>query len=83
MSGNFTTILWQQFFAVLENRFEINKKNAFPYLNAITRNLLLNKYVLTGPLQRNDKKVIEKNILALKNDPFADVYKSFVKSYKR
>ena len=83
MSGNFTTIIWQNFFEVLELRFGINRKNAFPYLNAITRNLLLNKSSLTGPLQRNDKKVIEKNMLALKNDPFADVYKSFVKSYKK
>lgn len=83
ISGNFTTIIWQKFFEILENRFGINKKNAFPYLNTITKNLLLNSSSLTGPLQRNDKKIIKKNILALKDDPFEDVYKSFVKTYKK
>ena len=39
MSGNFTTILWQRFFDVFELQFGINKKQAFPYLNMISKNL--------------------------------------------
>lgn len=83
MSGNFTTILWQRFFEIIEVQFGINKKYAIPYLNKISENLISDKFPLTGPLARGDNKVIEKNMLALKDEPFAEIYGAFVNAYNK
>lgn len=83
MSGNFTTILWQRFFDVLESDLGIYKKYAYPYLNKTVENLEQSKSPLTGPLARGDKKVIEKNLMALKNEPFAEIYRAFVNTYNK
>jgi 2-dehydropantoate 2-reductase len=85
ISGNFTTLLWGRFFKILEDEFEISRRYAFPYLNMIGKNLTMNDDPLTGPLIRKDKKVIRKNLTALKlkDDPFFLIYKSFVETYKK
>ena len=83
MSGNFTTILWQRFFEVAQKEFGIKKESVFPYLSKITKNLMISDSPLTGPLVRSDKKVIEKNLQALKDEPFAEIYRSFVNTYKK
>lgn len=83
MSGNFTTILWQRFFETFENSFGINKKYSFPYLKMISENLMKSDLPLTGPLARGDKKVIEKNLLALQDEPFVEIYRSFVNTYNK
>lgn len=83
MSGNFTTILWQRFFEVFEKQLNIDKKYSFPYLKMIFENLMKSNSPLTGPLARGDKKVIEKNLLALQDEPFAEIYRSFVNTYNK
>lgn len=85
ISGNFTTILWERFFEILENEFGISRHYAFTYLSIIGKNLMMNDTPLTGPLSRNDQKVIQKNLTALelKDDPFVLVYKSFVETYNK
>lgn len=83
MSGNFTTILWQRFFETFENSFGINKEYSFPYLKMISENLMKSDLPLTGPLARGDKKVIEKNLLALQDEPFVEIYRSFVNTYNK
>ena len=83
MSGNFTTILWQRFFEILEAQFLINKQFAFPYFNMIANNLIKSGSPLTGPLGRGDKVVIEKNLLSLKGDPFEEIYSAFVNAHHK
>lgn len=83
MSGNFTTILWQRFFEVFEKQFKIDKEYSFPYLKMISENLMKSNSPLTGPLARGDKKVIEKNLLALQDEPFAEIYRSFVNTFNK
>lgn len=83
MSGNFTTILWSRFFDQFNSDFGIDKNDLFPYLNKITQNLQTDDNPLTGPLVRNDKKVINENITALKDDPFSEVYKAFVNTFDK
>ena len=83
MSGNFTTILWSRFFEMFEKQFGINKEYTFPYLSKISKNLMINESPLTGPLARGDKKVIEKNLLALKDEPFAEIYRAFVNTHNK
>lgn len=84
MSGNFTCLLWQKFFNTLENEFNIPRTIAHPFLQQQMQNLMMQpQAALTGPLVRNDKMTIEKNIAALTSDPFQDVYKSFLACYQR
>lgn len=83
MSGNFSCILWQKFFNTLESEFNIPKSFAYLYLHQQTQNLLTRpQTALTGPLVRGDKITIEKNIAALENDPFQEVYQSFIDCYQ-
>ncbi len=84
MSGNFSCILWQKLFSGLEKEFQIPAEIAHGYLMQQTNNLIQNpKTALTGPLVRNDKNTLEKNISALANDPFQTIYKSFVTCYEQ
>ena len=83
LSGNFTTILWQKCFEEFETKFNIPKSAVIPYLQKTVENVAKNpKTALTGPLVRGDKSTIENNLKSLKNDPFQEIYKAFVKVYK-
>jgi 2-dehydropantoate 2-reductase len=84
LSGNFTVILWQKFFCELEETLNIPKEQAYPFLQQITQNLLADqKNALTGPLVRNDIKTIEAHLIALKNDPFQEIYQTFLKVFSQ
>ena len=82
MSGNFTSILWSKFFNEMSSKLNLAPEIAYPYLESICKNLTTNhKKSLTGPLIRQDKKTIEKNLKSLSGDPFAAIYKAFAKLY--
>ena len=84
MSGNFSCILWQKLFSSLQTEFAFPQEIAFPYFEQQAKNILKNPATaLTGPLVRGDEKTIQKNIAALKDDPFQAVYQSFVACYKK
>jgi len=80
-SGNFTTILWDQFFARLTERLGLPYEVALPYLDQICENLK-NRAVpaLTGPLARKDFATIQKNLRALEGDPLQKVYYGFLEA---
>ena len=83
LSGNFSCLLWQKLFSCFEKEFNIPSAIAYPYLLQQTQNLLTDpKSALTGPLVRGDNYTIEKNIAALEQDPFQEVYRSFVACYQ-
>lgn len=80
MSGNFSSMLWQVFFAQLEENFKISKSHALIYLQQTFKNITVLEDGLTGPLQRGDKETIELNLKALEsNQPLYDTYKAFIK----
>ncbi len=83
LSGNFSCMLWQKLFASFEKEFNIPANVAHPYLLQQTQNLL-DHYpsALTGPLVRDDKNTIAKNISALTADSFQKIYQSFVECYQ-
>ncbi len=83
MAGNYTTILWQRFFQVMNSKFKINKEDTLPYMQRILENLINSDDPLTGPLKRGDTKTIEKHLESLNNDPFKEIYKSFVNAYAK
>ncbi|MCJ7801737.1 MAG: DUF2520 domain-containing protein [Candidatus Marinimicrobia bacterium] len=82
MAGNFTTILWQEFFRRLEQEFGINRQMTYPYLNQITKNIQQDNSPLTGPLIRGDKKSLQIHQDCLLNDDFRGIYMAFVEVYQ-
>ncbi len=82
MAGNFTTILWLQFFRYLEIDLNIPRQAAHQFISSISENLFKSADPLTGPLKRNDKNTIERHLKQLRNHSFENVYKSFVDLFK-
>jgi predicted short-subunit dehydrogenase-like oxidoreductase (DUF2520 family) len=81
LSGNFTTLLWQQAFKGF-SEMGLPRQVAEPYLQKIAANLLQNpNAALTGPLARKDSNTVESNLSALEGDPLQDIYQSFVRNY--
>lgn len=85
MSGNFTTLLWEKFFADLKDEFGIPSSAAKAYLKQIAENLLevadgKRASVLTGPLVRGDLETVHKNLSALdtKFDSYSGIYRAFL-----
>ena len=84
MSGNFSAMLWQKFFATLEKDLLIPPKAGLPYFEAITENIKRNpNTAVTGPLTRGDHKTLDKNLSALRDDPFEPVFRAFIEAYQR
>lgn len=82
LSGNFTSMLWDHFFQVMEKQLGLPRQAALPYLRQITHNLQYQANPLTGPLVRGDQATVERNLKALEGDPYQGVYTSFVTAYK-
>lgn len=82
MGGNFTTILWNSFFAELQ-RLGIPQQAALPYLNKISDNLVSDSQPLTGPFERNDQKTILKHREVLEGHPLKGIYEAFFEFYKQ
>jgi predicted short-subunit dehydrogenase-like oxidoreductase (DUF2520 family) len=84
LSGNFSCLLWQKLLVSFEEEFHFPREMAHLYLQQQTNNVISNpKTALTGPLVRNDVTTIQKNLAALKGDPFEKVYESFVACYQQ
>tara|TARA_B100000959_G_C14766193_1_gene535521 strand:+ start:115 stop:846 length:732 start_codon:yes stop_codon:yes gene_type:complete len=81
LAGNFSTILWQNFFDVCEKRFEMPRHVAFPYLEKVTEQLQRDATPLTGPLARGDAKTVQGHLDSLEGEPFQDIYAAFVKTF--
>lgn len=83
LSANFSCMLWQKLFADFETEFNFPNDIAHPFLLQQMQNLLTDyRSALTGPLVRGDEETIEKNLSALRDDPFQSVYKAFLDCYK-
>ncbi len=82
MSGNFSCILWQKLFNELESKYNIPHTAAMPYFQQQTKNLMQSpQAALTGPLVRDDKTTIAKNLNSLASDPYQQVYQAFVDAF--
>lgn len=83
LSANFSCLLWQKLFSDFQDEFHFPHEIAHPYLLQQTQNLLTDfRSALTGPLVRDDKVTIEKNLSALAGDEFQRVYQAFLDCYK-
>ncbi|HSV88773.1 MAG TPA: DUF2520 domain-containing protein [Bacteroidales bacterium] len=81
MAGNFTTILWENFFDQMR-RLGIPAEATHPYLKKISENLTSGGRPLTGPFERNDVGSILKHLEALHNHPMKNIYEAFFELYK-
>jgi len=83
ISGNFTNILWQKTFKDFEDKLGLPKEVLTPYLQKTLINIKNDPFnSLTGPIARDDKKTIHKNIESLGSLTWKKIYKLFVKAYK-
>lgn len=84
MSGNFPTILWQSCNRTYMKKLKLPDAFFASYIqNCVDQFVEDPENALTGPLARNDKKTIQKNLKALKEHPLEAVYKTFVKQYPK
>ena len=81
LAGNFTTALWNKLFDTFEERLQLPKEVATPYLRQIVSNLEhAPTTAQTGPLSRRDRQTIRANLDALGTDPYRDVYAAFIRA---
>ena len=83
LAGNFTTLLWRKLFFEFDREFGIPREQALVYLESITRGLAGKAAPLSGPLSRGDEATVQRNLEALKGDPFEEVYRAFVSAYEQ
>jgi 2-dehydropantoate 2-reductase len=82
-AGNFTTLLWQEFFAEIGRRWDMAPTLAHPYLERTAANLAAPGVAeaLTGPIARRDLDTIRRNLEALDGaglPHLADIYRAFL-----
>jgi predicted short-subunit dehydrogenase-like oxidoreductase (DUF2520 family) len=81
LAGNFTTLLWTKLFTTFEERLELPREVAVPYLRQIAANLERAPWSApTGPIVRGDRQTIRANLAALGTDPYREVYTAFVRA---
>lgn len=84
MAGNYSCLLWQKLFSDFENNLGLPPRAAHMFLERQMKNLIEDHAsALTGPLSRGDMSTVEKHLQALKDDPFEDIYRSFVNAYSK
>jgi hypothetical protein len=81
MAGNFSVILWRKLFRGFRDQLGLPKEAALPYLRRVLRNIETDpEAALTGPLRRGDRTAMDRDLKALRGDPFAKIYESFVRA---
>jgi hypothetical protein len=81
MAGNFTVLLWQKIFSDFQ-KMGLSAEALNPYLEMIFNNIRMNPTAaLTGPIARRDDLTIQKNLEALSEDSYREIYESFIKTH--
>lgn len=82
IGGNFTTILWQKVIKDFKEELNIPEHILNPYIDQICHNIKEDyKTALTGPVKRQDKLTIRKNIKALQSRLWKRIYRLFNRVY--
>jgi 2-dehydropantoate 2-reductase len=82
LGGNFPVLLWNQMAEGFKKLGLPAETHKF-YIEKVTENFnRLGSQALTGPLVRKDLETIQKNLKALENSPYRNVYAAFVEAYK-
>ena len=79
ISGNFSTLLWQDMLKTSKDAFNFDPQVFHSYLDTIQQQIKHNpKNALTGPLSRGDNKTLNKHLEALGNTPMKQLYQAFI-----
>ena len=81
LGGNFTTLLIQKMLTLF-NELGVPASAAEVYLQQVLKNTFAQTdTALTGPLARKDIVSVERNLQSLANDPYQQIYQSFLKAH--
>lgn len=81
LGGNFTTLLVNKMLAEF-SQMNIPSEAAQIYVDKVLENSFSSgTTALTGPLVRKDAETVQANLLALKDDPYYEIYQAFLKAY--
>lgn len=84
LGGNFTVMLWQKVFKEFEERLNLPREVLTPYFRQIFTNTERDSQsALTGPVLRNDRTTIKKNIDALEDEAWKNIYRAFDRTLNR
>jgi len=84
MAGNFTQLLWKGVSERFEQELDLPAGVLHPYLRQLAENFIAEPHSsLTGPLTRDDRKTIERNLDSLQGDPLQDLYTAFIHFHER
>lgn len=82
IAGNFPQLLWQAVAQRFEHRLDLPTEVLRPYLQQTLENFLSDPGgALTGPLARDDRRTVQRNLTALGDDALAGVYESMEQLY--
>jgi predicted short-subunit dehydrogenase-like oxidoreductase (DUF2520 family) len=71
--------MWKGISDRFERQFDLPATTMWPYLKQVTENFIRSpESALTGPLTRNDRQTIDRNLISLNGDPLQDMYAAFV-----
>jgi len=83
LGANLPVLLWQKTMEDLNKKFGIPRGQIQRYFQASLDNFRKDPGgALSGPISRRDAPTIASDIAALGNDPFAEVYSVFAKTYE-
>ena len=83
MAGNFSQLMWKGISDRFEQQLDLPATTMWPYLQQVTENFIQSpESALTGPLTRNDRQTIDRNLNSLNGDPLQDLYAAFVNFYQ-
>jgi hypothetical protein len=81
LAGNGSALLWRKFFSEMRN-LGLSEATTRLYAERITRNLLSHPgSALTGPLVRNDKLTLQKDLESMQGDPYQPVLAALIEAY--
>lgn len=82
LGGNFPVLLWQKMLKEFEDLQIPTEASEFYIQTVVTNFIKFHGKALTGPLKRKDFQTIQKNLRALDQDLFKNVYQAFIESEK-
>jgi len=82
LANNVSTIMWQKFYSEMKSRFHINEQDLLPFLQRTFQNIeKSSELALTGPIIRKDMQTLQKDLDALRDDSFYEVFHVIVKQF--
>ncbi|HEY5776481.1 MAG TPA: DUF2520 domain-containing protein [Xanthomonadales bacterium] len=84
MAGNFSQLMWKSISERFEQQLGLPPAILHPYLEQVAENFMQAPHsALTGPLTRDDRQTIERNLASLADDPLQDLYAAFIRFYQK